>query len=162
MPAWSVVRPFPATLRPSTVVCDAPATISPDQRLSFSAKRLRREFSDPSRITPKVNSRTVPPLIVTPLCPDEKTPRSHGSSGGQSANSLPSPSMTWPLRSSVTLSAPITMPLLGQSIRSFASFVLATMVCPQVTRPATASAVAPKHRQAAATVATTARCGANR
>ena len=136
MPAWSVVRPFPDTLRPLTVLCDAPATIRPDQRLSFSARRLRRLFSVASRITPNVNSRTVPPLIVTPVYPDENTPTSQGSSGGQSANSVASPSMTWPLRSSVTLSAPMTMPLLGQSIRSFRSFVFVTIVCPQLTRAA--------------------------
>src|SRR5918994_1725350 len=45
---------------------------------------------------------------------------------------VPSPSIVWPLRSSVTLSAPITMPLVGQLIRSVCRVVSVVIVSPQL------------------------------
>src|SRR3954452_13182396 len=46
---------------------------------------------------------------------------------------LTTPSIVWPLRSTVTLSAPTTSPSFGQLLRSLASLTLCVSVCPQLT-----------------------------
>jgi hypothetical protein len=52
---------------------------------------------------------------------------------GAGSAGVPSPSMVWPLRSRVMLSAPMMMPLLGQLTRSLSSVVSVVMVSPQPT-----------------------------
>jgi hypothetical protein len=80
---------------------------------------------------PVSNCRIEPPLIVIWLCPALlSTPTSQAVSGGQEGTGVPSPSMTCPFRSSVMLSAPITIPLSGQFTRSPASFVFAVITSP--------------------------------
>src|SRR5829696_3281120 len=51
----------------------------------------------------------------------------------QSSISSPLPSILWPFRSRVMLSAPITIPLFGQLTRSLSRVVSAVMVAPQLT-----------------------------
>src|SRR5262245_14603185 len=88
--------------------------------------------SPPATPTPRSNCRIEPPSIVTRLCPVLlSTPTSQSVAGGQEGGGVPSPSMTWPLRSRVMLSAPITIPLSGQFTRSLASFVFAVITSPQ-------------------------------
>ena len=105
--------------------------------------------------TPTANSRTEPCITVTPSWPSLNTPKSHGSFWvSQLAAGVPSPSTRWPFRSSVTSSAPITIPWFGQLTRSLLSVVSAVIVSPQLTWLASARpplrAIAP----AAATTAT--------
>jgi hypothetical protein len=83
--------------------------------------------------TPLAKSRTEPLRTVTPSRPSLTTPMSHSSFLGHCSNSLPSPATTWPFRSSVMLSAPITMPLFGQSRRSLSRVVSAVIVSPHFT-----------------------------
>ena len=84
--------------------------------------------------TPAANSRTEPCITVTPSWPSLTTPKSQVSCLViASAAGVPSPSTRWPFRSSVTLSAPITIPLFGQLTRSLSSVVSAVIVSPQLT-----------------------------
>src|SRR3954454_2824710 len=46
---------------------------------------------------------------------------------------LTTPSIVWPLRSTVMLSVPITSPSSGQLVRLLASLTLCVSVCPQLT-----------------------------
>src|SRR5215204_869556 len=84
--------------------------------------------------TPVAKPSTEPFRTVTPSWPSFNTPKSHASLRGRHcANGAPSPSITWPFRSSVTPSAPIRTPLFGQSVRSLSSVVSAVIVSPHFT-----------------------------
>ena len=66
------------------------------------------------------------------------------------------PSIVWPLRSTVMPGAPMTSPSPGQSLRSFASLTLCVSVCPHVTVLAgVAEAVAEPTASAPASVSAT-------
>src|SRR3954454_11690971 len=104
--------------------------------------------------TPTSKRRTEPPRIVTPACRAAlSTPTSQDSPSGHDATGAPSPPTVCPFKSSVMLSAPITIPLLGQSVRSLVSFVSLVIVMPQLTWLATAGPLPETHK--ANTVSTT-------
>ena len=100
--------------------------------------------------TPLSNCPTAPFRTVTPSCPSLSTPTSQISRSEYRLEPAPSPEIVCPFRSSVTSSAPITIPLFGQSMRSLSSVVSAVMMSPQLTWLASARpppiAVAPRRQ----------------
>jgi hypothetical protein len=68
----------------------------------------------------------------------------------------PSPPIVWPFRSSVMSSAPITIPLPAQSLRSLSSFVSVLTIAPQPNEAVNAGAAADPIAAATANVATAA------
>ena len=82
--------------------------------------------------TPLSNCPTEPFRTVTPSCPSLSTPTSQISRSGHALNGLPSPEIVCPFRSSVMSSAPITIPLFGQSRRSRSSVASTVIMSPQL------------------------------
>jgi hypothetical protein len=116
--------------------------------------------------TPAKNSRTEPSRTVTPSWPSLTTPVSQNSPRRQRLTGSPSPATVWPFRLRVMSSAPITMPLLGQPVRSLSSVVSAVIVSPQRTWLAgegpPPSAIAPVAANAANVASETSIAGAVR
>src|SRR6267142_2236837 len=113
-------------------------TITPKVEL-FASESLWIRFSLPPTEMPTSKPRTAPPLIITSAWPARlEMPRSQIGSSRHEPAGTPSPPTVWPFKSSVMLSAPITIPLLGQLVRSLSSFVFVVIVAPQLTLLASA------------------------
>ena len=108
---------MPTNARSSTRKCPAGGCAVPSRQVDAAAELRARE----------------PCITVTPSWPSLTTPTSQNSvSGSHPAAGVPSPSIVWSFRSRVTLSAPITMPLLGQLTRLWWRVVSVVIVSPQL------------------------------
>ena len=132
-------------------------TLTPKVELFANATLWIRFSLPPTTETPISKPRTVPPVIVTPEWPASfEMPRSQIPSSKQDPAGTPSPPTVWPFRSSVMSSAPITIPLLGQLVRSLSSVVSVVMIAPQPNWATDAGAVVEPTAATTASVATTA------
>ena len=135
----------------------ASARIMPNVELFAEATPWIRFSLPPTTEVPISKPRTVPPVIVTPEWPASfEMPRSQIPSSKQDPAGTPSPPTVWPFRSSVMSSAPITIPLLGQLVRSLSSVVSVVMIAPQPNWATDAGAVVEPTAATTASVATTA------